>query len=754
MLELNEFQTPLDDKFFDGMPQEVRDQFWDAMNNIELVGWLVKKDRPRAKDLPRDDKGRIIVDIVHPHILEDMDYFRPTAITFQKTGKYTTLRPNANPNSEYGRWFREELRRCWEGYVRESDGEWITGYMYFFLNYCPIILTKIKGKGRTGDRVSDFPDIWEGIYLRFHYMEQARNGGKYSPVGGHHCAELATRGAGKSYSLASILTHDFLIGVNKASSSNITDVVTAYQKEYLTKDGVLTKFLKMADFLAETTQFPRKRLKNSTQELLWQMGYRDVDLGIDKGTKNTVIGVSSKDDSSKLRGKRASHILIEEFGTFRNLIDLYNNLIPSVQEGDVSFGQIYCLGTAGDDESDFAGAQELMYSPEGYNMYALPNVYDRQGHGRKSFVYFFPAYLNRKGCMNEDGVSDVTKSLRELLMNRYVVKYNSQDPNTIVRTIAERPITPSEAIIKAGQNMFPVTDLTERLGQIDANPAEYDTVYVGDLVINNDGNVEWKPNSKKSIHYFPTKDNKVEGAIEIFQMPEKNSKGDVIAGRYIGGIDPYDDDQANTMSLGSIFILDLWSDTIAAEYTGRPKTAADFYEICRRMCLFYNAKVNYENNKKGLFGHFSMMNSLWLLTDNLEFLKDKQMIRYGYGNTAKGTVATKPINDYARTLLRQWLMQPVMIQQGEQEVSLPNLYRIRNRALLQELIGYNSEGNFDRVSSMGMLMLLREDIMITMHGDKPQVEEYDADYLGNDPFFKQIEEKPIDAGWQKYFNDY
>ena len=37
----------------------------------------------------------------------------------------------------------------------------------------------------------------------------------------------------------------------------------------------------------------------------WVMGYRDADLNIEKGTQNQVLGVSSKDDESKTRGKRA-----------------------------------------------------------------------------------------------------------------------------------------------------------------------------------------------------------------------------------------------------------------------------------------------------------------------------------------------------------------------------------------------------------------------------------------------------------------
>lgn len=753
-IEMNKYQTELTEELVNSLPQEVQDQLFDIINNVEFVKRLISPTREYAKDRPRDEQGRIIVDLANPHILENMDYFRPSAIHYEKYGTFTNLRPNANPNSEYGKWVREERRRIWDGYVRESDGEWVTGYMYWFLNYSPMMLSKIreykdkngkKRKSKRADRIEALPECWEGIYWRFHCLDQASNGGLYNNFeGGQHMAELASRGKGKSYSLASILNHIFVVGENEEAHEKVKGIVTAYQKEYLTKDGVLNKFVDMANFCATNTQFPRKRLKNSLQEMTWIMGYKDVDLDIERGTQNTVLGVSSKDDESKLRGKRAAKILIEEFGTFPRLVDLYNVLLPSVQEGDIVFGQIYMLGTAGDNESDFAGAQEIMYNPKGYNMYALPNVFDKYNQGKPYFVFFFPGYVNRKGCYNENGVSDVIKALIEILMNRYRVKYNSTDPNTIIKTIAEVPITPAEAIVKTGVNMFPVADLTERVGQLDANPTEYDDVYVGDLVFSKDGQVEYKPTSAMPIRDFPHKDNKIEGAIEIYQMPEidKNT-GKPYNDRYILGADPYDDDESNTMSLGSIFVLDLWTDRIVAEYTGRPSFADDYYEICRKLCLFYNGRLNYEYNKKGLFSHFSTRNSLYLLTDVLDFLKEKQMMKDGYGNKSKGTNASPAINAYARSRLRSWLLAPVPIMQTidgeEKEVKVPRLFTVRNRALLKELINYNSEGNFDRISAMGMLMLLREDRMIRYQGDvsKEKQERANNNYDGNDLFFKR-----------------
>lgn len=745
-IKMNEYQTELTEELISSLPQEVQDQLFDIINNVEFVKRLISPTRELAKDRPKDSKGRIIVDLTNPHILENMDYFRPSALHYEKYGTFTNLRPNANPNSEYGKWVREEIKRIWNGYVRESDGEWVTGYMYWYLNYSPIMLSRIreyvdkngkKHKSKRADRIEAMPEFWEGVYWRFHYIEQASQEGK-------HCAELASRGKSKSYSLASILSHIFILGENEEAHDKVKGIVTAYQKEYLIKDGVLNKFIDMANFCAANTQFPRRRLKSSLQEMTWIMGYKDAELDIEKGTQNTVLGVSSKDDESKLRGKRAAKILIEEFGSFPRLVDMFNVLIPSVQEGDIVFGQIIMVGTAGDNESDFAGAQEIMYSPNGYNMYALPNVFDKYNQGKPYFVFFFPGYINRKGCYNENGVSDVIKALIEILMNRYRVKYNSTDPNTIIKTIAEVPITPAEAIVKTGVNMFPVADLTERIGQLDSNPREYDDVYVGNLVFNKDGQVEFKPTSAQPIRDFPHKDNKIEGAIEIFQMPEiDKSTNKPYNDRYILGADPYDDDESNTMSLGSIFVLDLWTDRIVAEYTGRPSFADDYYEICRKLCLFFNGRLNYEYNKKGLFSHFSTRNSLYLLTEVLDFLKEKQMMKDGIGNKSRGTNASPAINAYARSRLRSWLLSPVPIIQNidgeDKEVMVPRLFTVRNRALLKELINYNSEGNFDRISAMGMLMLLREDKMIKYQGDisKEKQEKANNNYDGNDLFFKK-----------------
>ena len=735
-MALNSIQSSFEELKVDDNPKEVIEQFYDFFNNIPFIQNLTKSDRKRAKDLPRDAEGKIEVNITEPHILEDMDYFRPSAIHFQKYGCFTKLRPNPNPSSEYGKWIRNEIKRCWYGYIRPSDGEWIPGDYYYYLNYCPIQLIKKLPSGQS-IRTIDFPRVWDGQYLVQHYLYKAR-------LHGHHASELASRGKGKSYTGAGLLAKRFKLGENAQVKEKVQSVVTASDKKYIYgPNQILNMFKYYIDFQSQHTQFPRQLLTDSAQLLMWESGFKDKETGVRKGSQNAVIGVTTGVNQDKLNGSRGVLYLIEEAGIFSDLGSLYQMIRPSVEDGKDVYGLIFAYGTAGDENSNFTDLQEMMYNPDGYNMEKNLNVWDKEGQGRKWFTFFYPAYLNRANCMDENGNSNVTKALLEICQDRYTVKYNSSDINAITKRISQYPITPQEAIIRAHSTIFPVTELNERLNQIDNNPNFYNDTYVGNLVFNGDGEVEFVISNDKPIRDFPTKDNKIVGAIEIFALPEKDSNGKIPNERYIAGADPYDDDASNTMSLGSFFVLDTWTDTLVMEYTGRPPFANDYFEICRKGCLFYNAKLMYENNKKGLFSYFSMMNSSYLLANTPEYLKDKQLIKdIGYGNKACGINATTNIKGFGFQKIRDWLLTPYTKIEKDQEgheieVSQANLYRIKNRALLKELILWNPNINVDRIMAMVQLILYREEKMVLYGGNMSSSGQDSGSELADDPFFTQ-----------------
>lgn len=736
IISTNEYQTPITDTLLGQYPEEVKEQFMEYISTVPFIQNLISPSRPKIQDLPRDEQGRAIVDITNPPIFEDANYFRQAALYFLSEGTYTKLKPNSNPNSEYRKFWDGEIDRCYNGLLRESDGMWIPGYMYWFLNYCPMMVNEYKRGNKKAIRKEGFGYFFEGIWWRYLYLNKARENG-------HHAAELAKRGCGKSYSLATIMSKNLIIGESKETNKRNITVLTAYQKEYLKddKDGTLSKFVPILSHLAKYTPFPRLMLKQSSNEMTWQMGYKD-EYGRSRGSLNQVIGVSAKDDSDKLRGKRG-WILYEEFGNFSGLLELYDVTRKSVEDGDYTFACQYLIGTANNKEANFQSAKTLLYAPKSYNIQDLQNVYDKKGQGKDVFGFFFPAYINRAGCYNKDGISDVVLALLELLSNRYKAKYGA-DPTSVLRVIAEDPITPAEAIIKVKDAFFNVQALNERAQQLDTNPHLYDDIYIGELFFNSSGQVEFKPTSAVPIRKYPV-DNDTRGALEIYAMPEKDITGRVFDNRYIIGLDPVDNDIAESSSLYSCFVFDLFTDNIVAEFTGRNPYADDNFEITRKLCLFYNARCLYESNKKGCFAYFQTMRSTHLLAETPEYLRDKQMIKYkGFGSNAYGVNASAAINNYANGLLKDWLNKLVSVtvkkEDGTEDLILiPILYTLKTRALIEEAIQFSPEINVDRIRAMGMVMIYRQEFIIRYGNNmNPKSrEEAEKDNPGNDIFFQR-----------------
>ena len=883
LIETNEYQTPITEELLSQYPEEVVQQFTEIVNIVPFIKNLINPNRPKIEDLPRDKEGRAIVDITNPPIYKDADYFRQAALFYLKNDCYTKLRPNSNPNSEYRKYWREELRRCREGLIRQSDGMYVTGFLYWFLNYCPMMVNFYKEGQKKAIRKESFGFFFEGIWWRSIYLYNAREQGHhaielakrgahpynqkvFTPLGwrkwkdikigdelygtygnitkvidipydkecdvykitlrdgrkilasdehlwkiefhnkkeiqimttlellkeykrkrkisdrnplgieyvcsipknkgvempynktkvdaytfglllgdgsfrycscyytqdpkdleierkyipyniikwkakyayrinipnwhkileeyglynkksedkfipdeykynskevrlnllkglmdsdgtldnkgryiialsskrmiediaficrslGYNCSytikktgykvngvikeclqsyaltiftrdiianlprkqkkekiitnqysinkELRTRiinieyvgkqkakcvtvdskdncyligdfvtthNCAKSYFLATIMSHNLIVGESEATHKRCITVLTAAQKEYLKddKDGTLNKFIPELSFVIDNTPFPNLLLKNSPNEMSWQMGYKKPN-GAIGGSMNQVLGVSAKDDSDKLRGKRG-WILYEEMGTFDGLLELYDVTRKSVEDGDYTFSCMYLVGTANNKESSFLSAKKLLYAPESYNIQSVPNVYDKKGSGKDTFGFFFPAYINRAGCYNKDGISDVIKALLQVLMARYKSKYGA-DPTSVLRVIAEDPITPAEAIIKVKDAYFPVASLQERADTLDKNPSLYDDIYVGELYATGTGEIEFRPTDDIPIRTYPV-DNDTKGALEIYSMPKKDREGKVFNDRYIIGVDP--------KSLGLILVI-------------------------------------------------------------------------------------------------------------------------------------------------------------------------------------------------------
>lgn len=636
--------------------------------------------------------------------LHDTDKFRQAAIFFQQHGCYT-LAPRGT--TDYNKYWEQETDRCINGYTA-PDGEGITGYNYFYLNYSPIMrLKEEEYTDREGNlrkrrqRILEFPSFWDYDYYYFCAIEQAELEGK-------HMAVLKCRQRGYSFKGGSMLVRNYML---IPGSKNFA---IASEQKFLIGDGLLTKAWQIMDFLDKHTAWAKQRLVSTRMERT--SGYKITDefgKQTEQGYLSSITGITLKNDPERVRGTRAKLVLWEEGGKFPSLLDAWRIEQPSVETDDgKAFGLMIAFGTGGTEGASFEGLKELFYKPKSYNVLSFPNIWD-EGRENTECAFFVPAYSNLESFdddgnqvyMDRDGNSYKEKAIENLIDQRNKVKDGGASQQSIDRFISERPIRPAEAVLELGKNIFPRKLLMDQLTKIRTNKKLQSMKHIVDLEWDGNGQVKATEKPSGDITNYPLKKgDKPHGSVVIWEYPVK----DPPLGLYIGGCDPYDHDDSFTNSLGSTFIFkrvragEAWTDVIVAEYSGRPDTAEEYYENVRKLLTFYNARLLFENERKGIYPYFTNKHCDYLLADQpdkiiSEVFKDSKVQR------RKGCHMTKQIRAYGEGLILEWLLD-------EFEEGHPNVERVYSEPLIEELIENDGVRNVDRVIALCMVMIYREEL--------------------------------------------
>lgn len=627
------------------------------------------------------------------------DKFRQPAIFFKEHGCYT-LAPRGT--TDYVQYWERETQRCLNGFVSE-DGDAITGYHYFYLNYSPIMKLKETqyvdryGVERTRrERIFDFPSFWDGDYYYFNAIEEAETLGK-------HMAVLKCRQRGYSFKGASMLVRNYeLIPGSK-------NFAVASEQKFLVGDGILTKAWQIMDFIDKNTAWSKQRLTATRMERVAGFKVKD-EFGkeTEQGYLSAITGITLKNDPERLRGTRGKLVLFEEGGKFPGLETAWQIERPAVETDDgVAFGLLIAFGTGGTEGAAFDGLKNMFYHPDAFNVLGFDNIWDDNAENTKC-GFFAPSYWNLESndgaYMDKDGNSYQEKAAERLLEERNKVREGGASQEAIDRFISERPMKPAEACLELGKNIFPKKLLMDQLTKIRTNTKLANMKHIVDLAWDNGKVVATEKKSGDITTYPLKKDDKPKGSVVIWEYPIP----DPPFGLYIGGCDPYDHDESFTNSLGSTFIFkrvragEAWNDVIVAEYTGRPDTAEEYYENVRKLLVFYNARLLFENERKGIYPYFTNKHCDYLLADQpdkiiTEIFKDSKVQR------RKGCHMTKQIRAYGEGLILEWLME-------EYEPGHPNLERIYSEPLLEELIQTDGVKNVDRVIALCMTMIYREEL--------------------------------------------
>jgi len=644
---------------------------------------------------------------------------------------------------EYHDFWDTEMNRCLNGYT--VGGVRITGDHYWYLNHWPIWLTKtnteklygeVLKNRRHGTRDFDFPAFWDVDVLFFRELELAR-------LAGEHFIWLKPRGVGASYKGSS------LAGKNYHCIPGSKSYMLAYSSEYLTGDGLFTKFLQgrnfhiklHPDFSPDDRVFLSAFGKPSDfKKDINGMHFKassDID-GQELGYMSEVMGVTLRDDIQKARGKRGILAILEEMGTNPYAETVFNILRSSVEEGDITYGMILGFGTGGTETAVFGAMEKMFYTPEAYNVRCFDNIYDEGMRGTKC-AYFTPAYRNiafkdSMGNSLEIEAKKYRDSQRDMALK-------SSDSNAIVQEKAEHPYTPQEAILRTSHSVLPSNEAREWYHRV--INSGLDKMGVAGKLVHNGKKLEFKVDGNLvPILEFPHNIKKdLTGCIVQYYAPYEIG-GKIPDNLYIIAHDPYAFDQStDSESLGATYVYMQPSnfpgagigDKIVATYFGRPKTTDDYNKILFELAEYYNAKIGFENDRGDVIGYAKRHKKLDWLAEEFELAFDadisKSKTKRNFGmhiGSGKENLRMHKGNKY----LADWLITGR--GKSDDGSSRMNLHTIFCPATLKEISMYRSDGgNFDRISALRILAYYQKEIVYKEQ--HPQIQEHN-----NSSFFNRV----------------
>jgi hypothetical protein len=536
---------------------------------------------------------------------------------------------------------------------------------------------------------------------------------------------LGPRGFGKSYSVGcGIVAHEFLYDgkikyeVNSDDKSSSVTIVGASDAKY--SNDLLAKTKVTLDNLPGSLElngiyYPSplsKRYKGSLQPGREIQAKYKVKVGGNwklMGSGSEIKNRTFRDNPYAIQGTRSSTVIFEEAGHFSNLRESYNNSVDVMKDGSNKFGSALFLGTGGDMDSGTIDAYYMFYNPEEFDMVGCEDIWEHKGNTG----YFIPAHYGDNAYKDQNGFTRVEFGLKKEKEMRERLAGDKGVSATLDSYIVYHPLVPSEMFLVRNTNIFPVLELRRRRQEIDELSVtallEKRVELYFDPRATYTGGVNYKidvNNKLKPIREFPFKGSDREGALVIYELPVIDPKiKSVPEGLYIIGHDPVRTDNPDGPSLASIYVLKTKKhkykhghDEIVAQFVGRPFRGRNITnEVLMKLAMFYNAKVYFENSVGNVKEYFEKHKQLGRLatqpktvfSNKASFEQNSSTSVYGY------PMEGRKYKLDALHYIADWLLEERGKDQKDRTIR--NLDLIPDPGLLDEMIFFNMEGNFDRV---------------------------------------------------------
>lgn len=246
--------------------------------------------------------------------------FKEPGLRFLKDKVYTTYPKGTSGYIDY---WNKEKEKSLNGV--SIDGQFISGYEYFYLNYCPIPLQGSKSQ-------IDFADFWDLDADWFKQIDSAEVLKKY-------LAALKARRRGFSLKDMVPITRKLVFERNTMS------YLAAYLDAHANKSMAFVK--RYLNHINKNTGWFRSRNPNTNDHI--KIAYLD-NRGIEKGRLNELYKILLKDNPTKGVGGNCDLFVYEEAGIVpgTQLLDTLEYVKAATEDGDIVNGLIIIYGSVGE----------------------------------------------------------------------------------------------------------------------------------------------------------------------------------------------------------------------------------------------------------------------------------------------------------------------------------------------------------------------------------------------------------------------
>jgi hypothetical protein len=594
-------------------------------------------------------------------------------------------------SQEYSAFYEFHKELMLNGFM--MDGVFINPFLYWHLNVWNTEIDMIDNKGRIYQQYAN-PSLRDNEWLVTNEIERAHNEKKGLVI-------LGIRRFAKSVLEASYIGWGATFDEN---SQNVIAGLNAPDIKLITD-----KLDKGLNFLPE--YFRWQRVEDN-----WK---NQVTLGIKtRGGERIpfsqilIRNLDEGNNEEAIAGTKPRKLIIDEIGK--------GSFLRGLQAATPGFTTPFGWGCSpiltgtGGDMKKFMDAKSLMFDVNNYNFLSYNNNDDtKRVHG---------LFISNKYRMEAKEASTLGAYLnakpKSDLYNVKMMVSNQELADKITNDNLERLKKAGDRIAYLKEKMYYPQNVDDIFLNEDTNIFDIEAAKrqktrltnserTGTPVVlhSDEGRIYHEFTDKLPITNFPLKSTDQKDApVVIYEFPIESPP----YGLYVAGVDPYRQGQAKySTSLGSVYIYkrmhditgEKYQDMFVASYCARPDKKEHWEEQARLLIKYYNARTLCENDDISFIEYMKAKGDAHYLEKQPGWLKE--VIPNTTVNREFGIHrSAQKIIDYLHSCLKKYTEETVYVEKNEDGVitrEVTGMSKMLDPMLLEEMIQYNDDGNFDRI---------------------------------------------------------